>query len=284
MKSISSRARLQLLSLAAFAFFIGMRGTAAQTVASSWIDQERAKSRLVAGQHEGRLVAFFEIDMPEGWKTYWRNPGDAGGLPPSFDFAGSENAGPVRVLYPAPKRLADKAGETIGYKGHVLFPVQVEAKDSGKPVKLHVAAHFGVCREICVPLEATHELEVPPGVVGPVDGALLDALGHVPRPATEAKPGDPKLISSKVEPGGPARIVFEAAFPGGTDGADIFVEAPEGLYVPMPQRSGSGDGPALRYVAAFSSEADLKALTGQPLKVTLVSDAGESETMVTLAP
>lgn len=251
-------------------------GAAAQSVASPWVDHERAQSRLVAAEHKGKLVAFVEIAMPEGWKTYWRNPGDAGGLPPSFDFSKSENVAAARVLYPAPKRLSDRAGDTIGYKSRVLFPVEIDVTAADKPVHLRLASHFGVCREICVPLEASHDLIVPPGVVGAADGALLEAIGHVPK----VEAGELKLIGVKaLSADGAPRIVFEAAFPAGAEDIDLFVEAPEGLYVPMVKRTGDAT-----FTATIASEPELKQLIGKSLKVTLVSKDSSAEATVTLAP
>jgi DsbC/DsbD-like thiol-disulfide interchange protein len=257
----------------------------AQTVASPWLDHDgRAQTRLVAAQHEGRLVAFVEILMPEGWKTYWRNPGDAGGLPPTFDFAKSTNLASARVLYPAPKRLADRAGETIGYKGRALFPVEIAPAAAGKPVTLNLAAHFGVCREICVPLDASHTLTAETGIVGPAEGVLLDALNSVPRPVADAKDGDPKVVRAEVdsyEP--PAQITIVATFPGGAQGADLFIEAPDGLYVPMPKRLAdpAADG-AVAFQSTFGSAAELKQILGKPLKVTLVGASGQTESVVTI--
>src|SRR5207247_8452494 len=64
---------------------------------------------------------FRSIAIPGGWKTYWRSPGDAGGVPPEFDWQGSENLAAARVKYPAPHRLHDdKAGDAVGYKDGVI--------------------------------------------------------------------------------------------------------------------------------------------------------------------
>lgn len=255
-------------------------------MASPWVDQVKAKSRLIAGRRDDQLVAFLQIEMPAGWKTYWRNPGDAGGLPPSFDFKHSENVAGTRVLYPAPKRLVDAGGATIGYKEHAVFPVEVDAADKAKPVQLRLTANFGVCRDICVPLQGDYALDVPPGAAGAVDGDLLEVLAQVPRAADRAKPGDPKLVSCKADASGAAPTIrFEAAVTGDAETADIFVEAPEGYYVPMPKRlDGAGEGGSVRFAATFSSASEFKVLLGQPLKVTLTSAAGQSETTVILGP
>ena len=61
------------------------------------------------------LRAGIEIRLDPGWKTYWRYPGDSG-VPPTLDFAGSENVKSVTALWPAPQRFADGAGgHSIGY-------------------------------------------------------------------------------------------------------------------------------------------------------------------------
>ena len=59
-------------------------------------------------------------------------PGEAGGVPPSFDWSKSTNLESAQVLYPAPKRFTDKAGDTVGYKGTVLFPVRLKPKDASQ--------------------------------------------------------------------------------------------------------------------------------------------------------
>jgi len=275
---------LSRVFLAFLAVFTAARGDAsAQTVASQWIDHEYAKSRLVAAQHDGKLVAFFEIAMSEGWKTYWRNPGDAGGLPPSFDFKSSDNVRAATVLYPAPKRLVDRAGETIGYKGTALFPIEVEPGAADKPVTLRLKAHFGVCREICVPLEATHDLRVDAGVTGVAEGELAHALAQVPRSTVKAGGvrGLPAIELAEVAADDPATISIVATFPGGAADGDIFVEAPDGLYVPMPKRAG-GQGDKATFRSTFSSQAELKQILGKPLKITLAGKDSSSEAVITI--
>lgn len=260
------------------ALVAGGGGAAAQTVASSWADHEHAKSRLVAARHDGQLIAFVEIAMPEGWKTYWRNPGDAGGLPPSFDFKSSDNVSSTRVLFPAPKRLVDHAGETIGYKGTARFPVEVAPTASDKPVDLRLKVNFGVCREICVPLEAEHALHVPVGVVGEADGALAEALAAVPKAPSGADALAVTSAEIKADEAAPV-VVFTARVPGDTASTEMFVEAPEGLYVPMPKRVADAGG-KVTFQATFSSLAELKQIAGQPLRITLVHAGDATETVV----
>ena len=102
--------------------------------------------------------------MPNGWDTYWRSPGEAGGVAPEFDWKGSENLESAHVLYPAPRRLRTKAGDVVGYTDRVVFPVSVTPKDAGKPITLRGVVAYGVCKDICIPAEVTLQITVPPGI------------------------------------------------------------------------------------------------------------------------
>src|SRR5690349_10273315 len=66
----------------------------AAALSSAWVAGHKVKARLVAGRTTpadgSKLMAFVEIALEPGWKTYWRSPGDAG-LPPSLDWAKSGN-------------------------------------------------------------------------------------------------------------------------------------------------------------------------------------------------
>ena len=89
--------------------------------ASAWDGDQRAAVRLIAGAQRGTVRrAGIEIRLAPGWKTYWRYPGDSG-IPPRFDFSPSKNVKSVTVRYPAPHRLTDESGTSIGYKHGVVF-------------------------------------------------------------------------------------------------------------------------------------------------------------------
>src|SRR5258705_8750265 len=92
-------------------FTLQPQASSAQTAiaTSSWIEAHASRARLVAGRTKtanGTYLAGIEIGLDDGWKTYWRMPGDSG-VPPSFDWKGSTNVAAVNVLYPAPARIAE---------------------------------------------------------------------------------------------------------------------------------------------------------------------------------
>jgi DsbC/DsbD-like thiol-disulfide interchange protein len=255
--------------------------TGATADAAGWVEVHGSKMRLVGGQPGPGATHYYagvEISLADGWKTYWRMPGDSG-VPPTFDWSGSRNLESANVLYPAPSRLPEAGGEAVGYKGAVTFPIAVGAKDPKAPVSLRLALEFGICREICIPAMLNLSLELAPGskVGGPT--TVSESLKRVPRTHSNRQVNDPELKQARlVEDRQPVRLEIEAVFKGGSATADAFVEAPEGLYVPMlkKQASSSSSSSRVRFETDLSSDL-VKDLKGKTLVLTLVDDAGASE-------
>src|SRR3954464_7681257 len=84
--------------------------------ASPWQRDAHSAVRLLAGSRSGAvLLGGVAIQLPPGWHTYWRTPGDSG-VPPRFDFSKSDNVEAVTVLWPAPRKFDDGAGGfSFGY-------------------------------------------------------------------------------------------------------------------------------------------------------------------------
>ncbi len=256
---------------------------AARAATSEWAAAHAGRARLIAGGGASGqpLAAGVEIELADGWKTYWRHPGDAGGVPPNFDWSGSRNA-TASVLYPAPKRMTDKAGDTIGYKGSVVFPVTLAVADSGQPVALRLKLEYGICREICVPAEAVLALDIPAGGAGPLPEQLAQSLLRVPRPAQAASLA-PLVVSQQLTlTGDKPAIAFVAQYPGGADHADAFAEVSDGLAVPLPRKDGPVRDRQLQAFVIDLTPADVADLKGRTLTLTLVGDAGQSEVLIAL--
>jgi DsbC/DsbD-like thiol-disulfide interchange protein len=258
------------------------QGVARAGLASPWVELHSARVRLVASAPATRsaksYLAAVEVTLAEGWKTYWRTPGDAG-VPPAFDWTGSTNVAAVKVLYPAPSRLTEPAAQTIGYKTAVTFPVEVVPSDAMKPVGLKLVMDFGVCREICIPAEAAISLTLLPSQLeGDASPALIAALERVPRPQANRRASDPELtrVTASLD-GERPRLSIEARFPGGDQGADVFVEAPDGLYVPLPKRLADAADGTLRFEVDLSRGGNARELEAKTLTLTLVSAAGATQ-------
>jgi DsbC/DsbD-like thiol-disulfide interchange protein len=280
------------ISFAALTFVVAAAGmlhvqvlpASAEPIATPWTTAETSRVRIVAGRAEGsnKLIAGIEIEMTDGWKTYWRNPGSSG-VPPRIDWSQSTNLAGARLDFPAPVRFADRDGDTIGYKKYVVLPLELSAADATRPIDLKLALEFGVCKDICIPVEVALSLSVPSDakVLAP-DSRTIAALSHVPRSGADVKPKDPVLKSFKAElAGDKPTLAFDVAFPGGASGADLFVEAPGGLWVPLARKAGETPG-TVRFEIDLTDGADIEALKGKALAVTLVSDAGQSATSIQL--
>src|SRR6185503_21375598 len=74
---------------------------------SDWLQADESQMRLLLTPgKDGSIEGGVELLLESGWYTYWRNPGEAG-VPPVFDFSGSENVADVEVRYPTPMRKVD---------------------------------------------------------------------------------------------------------------------------------------------------------------------------------
>ncbi len=238
-------------------------------------------AELKAKDGGAKLVAGIEIELEDGYKTYWRSPGDGGGIPPVFDWDQSKNLGKALLLYPAPMRFDDPEGASAGYKKHVVFPIEVTAEGSA-PVELVLGAFYGVCREICIPAEAELTLKLGPG--GAADpqivASLEAAFATVPRKLAEgALPSVEAMVVMKA--GEAAELLIDARFDPAAAGMSVFAEAEDGSYVPLPEKSGDASGGLARFRAKLKPQ-EAKALTGKRLILTLVSDKGNAEVLRSL--
>jgi DsbC/DsbD-like thiol-disulfide interchange protein len=277
-------ARYAVTGYAVLILFAEAAAAGAPPIATPWTTAESSRVRLVAGRADtpSRLFAGVEIEMADGWKTYWRNPGSSG-VPPRIDWSQSGNLAGARLYFPAPSRFVDRDGDTIGYKKYVVLPLELTAADATRPIDLKVSLEYGVCKDICIPIEVALTLAIPANATAfAPDSRVVVALAHVPRNGAGMKPKDPALQSFKAElVGDKPSLAFDVAFPGGSAGADLFVEAPAGLWVPLARKAGE-NGETVRFEIDLTDGADIEALKGKALAVTLVSEAGQSETSVQL--
>jgi DsbC/DsbD-like thiol-disulfide interchange protein len=207
--------------------------------ASAWDGGKNSAARLIAGARDGEIQrAGVEVRLAPGWKTYWRYPGDSG-IPPRFNFEGSLNVKSVTIRWPAPRRLIDASGTTIGYKHDVVFPLEVVATNAGKPVMLRLKLDYGVCEKVCIPAEAKAELKLT-GAPGAFADRVVAAEALVPKPA--AIGGDGALSVRTAQRKG-AKVVVDVAAPAGVN-VDLFAEGPSPDWaLPVPSRiPGAPDG------------------------------------------
>ncbi|WP_242509637.1 protein-disulfide reductase DsbD domain-containing protein, partial [Rhodovulum imhoffii] len=125
------------------------------------------------------VSAALEISLTQGWKTYWRTPGEVG-LPPRIEWSGSRNVAGAEILWPAPDRFTAFGIENFGYSGETVLPLRVNLENPGEPVALRAQVSLLICAEICVPQDFDLALDLPAGT-GIDPEAAASIARHVAR-------------------------------------------------------------------------------------------------------
>jgi len=236
--------------------------------ASPWQHSGHAAVRLLAGSRSGSvLLGGIAMQLEQGWKTYWRNPGDSG-VPPRFDFSKSDNVEAVTVLWPAPTKFDDGAGgHSLGYHNQIVLPLRIVAKNADKPVTLRADINYAVCEKICIPVEANAELRFA-SVASTEDGALSAALDTVPKPASI---GDPNPLTIRdVKREGKSTVLVDVAAPDGKE-VNLYVEGPTPDWgLPIPNQIEKSPPGVRRFAFELDGLPPGVKPDGAALKLTLV--------------
>ncbi|MCP5364853.1 MAG: thioredoxin family protein [Hyphomicrobiales bacterium] len=284
--------RLLILPLL-MAVFIGLavpaaaRGEPHAAQASNWAETDHGAVRLIStvtGVGSGGGVTLgLQFRMHDGWKIYWRSPGDAG-YPPQVDWSSSGNVADAAIHWPAPERFSVLGFETIGYKHAVVLPIDVRLKNPGEPLLLRAHVDYLTCDDICVPYTADLALDVPSGPAAPSGFAEIvgQAIGAVP---TVSGGGPLQIESIEAVEGGKEsqlRIVVQAAHDAGS--LDVFVEGPTDWAFGAPMRTVSAATRRTTFVLpAYRLDKGSAPLPGSDLTVTVVEGDRAIEQRLTVA-
>jgi len=270
--------RSNLLALLVATIPVSVAAASGETALSStWVSGPHTRARIVAMPWDGRsaLRLGVQLELEPGWKTYWRNPGDAG-IPPRFSWKGSSNINAPRMLWPAPERMADEFGVSIGYKHGALLPVRIEPLRGSQAVKLTLEVNYGVCDEVCIPVTTHLNLELQPDKAahGPFDALISSWQDRVPKSGADS---GLDIVSVK-SVAGKNKVSFEVTVSGRGDlrKPALFIEGPKDYYFSVPELI-SQDSTSARYrfeVDDVSTAAELK---GQKLTFTLSDETRATE-------
>ena len=101
--------------------------------------------------HNDNFYFGIKINLDDGWKTYWKNPGDAGsGI--KLKMENQKNILDYKILYPFPKSYTDHGVKTIGYENEVVFPIELQVKEKAKKIYADIYIEYLICKEICIPI------------------------------------------------------------------------------------------------------------------------------------
>jgi thiol:disulfide interchange protein len=103
------------------------------------------------------------LRMAPGWHTYWKFPGDAG-IPTELKWKLPPGWKTGEIQWPIPLKLREPGDIQIyGYHDEVLLMQEITppASISDSTVKLSADASWLVCEKICIPGNASLQLELP---------------------------------------------------------------------------------------------------------------------------
>lgn len=132
---------------------------------------------------DGTHLSALRLTLQDGWKTYWRSPGEAG-IPPQFSWNGSRNVGDLRITWPTPQVFDTNGYQTIGYVEQLVLPLEITPRTAGQPVRIRGRVDLGLCKDVCIPgeVEFDHQLDIQ----ADRNPAIAAAMAQRPYSAKEA--------------------------------------------------------------------------------------------------
>ena len=259
----------------------------AAAAASDWtgIDESRVRV-LSAGDAVGSAESLslgLQVGLEEGWKTYWRSPGDAG-FPLELDWSDSANVASVEVLWPVPHRFSLFGLETFGYAEEVVYPLVLRPERPGEAVNLRLNVNYLVCEEICIPRTFDLALDLPAGEAQPAAENFLIEKYRALVPGDGQSAGlaiqEAMLTGSEDAPQLIAKV--SSAFP--FEQPDLIVEGPIGFAYSKPEVALSQDGQTAELRIAVERGRGVEApLAEAPLTLTLFDGQRGMEQQVSLS-
>lgn len=234
---------------------IALSLTAVPAVAE--VPADLARIEVIPGWEtdRGTLMAGLRITLAPGWKTYWRAPG-AAGIPPYFDWAGSQNITGAAFHWPVPEVFDQGGMQSIGYDGQVVIPIEITPAQPGSPAHVAGTVEIGVCHDICVPVTLDFAADLP--LDGHRDGAIVAAL--VDRPMTEAEAGMTAASCVLLPSDDGLQLTATLTLPQVGGGEVVVVEtADPTLWVSEPSVERSGD--------TLTARAEIIARAGAPVAI-----------------
>ena len=209
--------------------------------------------QVVPGQ---TFYAALDFKLEPHWHLYWKNPG-ASGLPVEVEWQLPQGFSAGEIEWPTPERIEVAGLMNYGYEDAVTLLVPIHVPDTlqlGTPVALQAEVFWLVCKEMCLPGEASLRLELPVALQS-APGAQADvfaaARARLPRSAL------PWSLAASVE--GPQLVLTLAPSDGAAVPVDLYVYASAaGVIDPSAVQTLTvdGDGGARLQLALDAAQLD----------------------------
>ena len=235
--------------------------------------QDMIMTRIVAASEDrgvdGKRLLGWEAKLQPGWKTYWRSPGEAG-LPVRLYRDGT----PLEIEFPLPHRFELFDLETYGYADEVTLPFYVKAGE----VPLDITADFMVCKEICVPFQATYHVDeaMLKDNASLQDIRLGSWLKQVPRREGNAGAGLEIMSAKVMGTPGHQRVIVDAGADTDLSSADMLAEVEGMFHFGKPEKRLLEDGTKARFVLHGMTGKKPGDLRGRTIRLTFSDGHGHA--------
>ena len=139
----------------------------AHALQSDWSNGIEAKVRIISpfthNDNRSTIYLGLEYQLQDGWKTYWRSPGE-GGFPQEINWSKSINVSNIEILWPTPSEFEILGIQSLGYQEEVIFPLKIFLQNIHEDTFLSFDINFLTCKDICIPGDAHLELILPAGI------------------------------------------------------------------------------------------------------------------------
>lgn len=246
---------------------------------SDWQKAEFSAIRLIAGEVETAadapplLHAAIEVELKDGWKTYWRSPGDAGFPMTVTPTDAAENVESATLRWPAPRRFVEEWGlEVFGFKEKVTIPVEIAFEKPGEPALVDLQVNYAVCSDICISEEQAVSLAIPADYAPDAGHAAQVAQAWQMVPQTSGAGGmtiDTAEIREEAD--GSGMLAVEATTINGVFiNPDLFLEGGVGLRFPLARTVLTDMGKRVIFLVPYEIAPPAKTLAGETVQATLV--------------
>ncbi|WP_444878139.1 protein-disulfide reductase DsbD family protein [Citrobacter koseri] len=238
---------------------------------SGWLrspDNDHASVRLRADTSpEGETRLLLDVKLEDGWKTYWRSPGE-GGVAPAI--AWKENMPAVDWFWPTPSRF-DVAGMTTqGYHHRVTFPMAVRGPS---PAMLSGVLTLSTCSNVY--LLTDYPFTLKPSAHDPAFAHdYAQAMGQIP-----LSRGLTQTLSVGARPGA---LVVEATRAGGWSSPALFLDAVDNADFGKPQLRVEGEKLLATVPVSDGWGEGAPDLRGQTVTLVLANDGVAQESTLAI--
>jgi thiol:disulfide interchange protein DsbD len=144
-----------------------------------------------------------DLNIRDGWHTYWRNPGDSGQATTlKWQLPAGFTAGDI--VWATPHRFEIPPLVNYGYAKHAVHLVNITApKDlqAGTAIVLAAKAGWLVCSDVCIPEDAQLQLKLPVSAssvaIDPADAGLFTAA-RADLPSAQLAPTTARIQGDKL--------------------------------------------------------------------------------------